>query len=101
MTPLQLALTSVDEMDAYIEGVHTVQLIADIKAYSNVDRTVIATAINSNLAGAYYLMSDHQRACTQREWLKEYGGNATPAEATASDTLKFTDALIAALNKQP
>jgi hypothetical protein len=86
MTPLQLALTSEKEMDNYLENTTSKDIIKDILAYSNADRTVIATAC---LQG---LISSNNNA----------GGASTflPLSEQAELSVKYSDELIKALNKQ-
>lgn len=49
MTPLQKALTNETKMESYLLRTDTKEIISDIKAYHNADRTVIATAAMQGL----------------------------------------------------
>ena len=85
MTPLQLALTSKQEMDAYLDQYATSEIIEDIKAYSNVDRTLIATAAMKGILSNSPDWSDSDH---NLDWV-------------SNAAVKFSDRLIASLNKQP
>ena len=78
MTRLQLALTSNEEMDGYLEFNTSQEVRQDILAYSNADRTVIATSLLQGLISQNY----------------------SNAEGNIQEALRQTDMLITALNKQ-
>ncbi len=84
MTPLQLALTSEIQMDLYLEEYGSEQIIKDILAYSNADRTVIATAA---MQGILSNSSDWNEDQINVDWVSR-------------NSVKYADALIAELNKQ-
>lgn len=83
MTPLQLALTSNEEMDEYLEFNTSQEIRHDILTYSNTDRTIIATAAMAAWIGADGI-----------------GNSDASDEGMAERAVKCADALISKLNKQ-
>lgn len=90
MTPLQLALTSNKNFIEYLEATRTENIIKDIKAYSNADRTVIATAVLQGMLASGCYMGDNS------QYLSDIKNEAIPR---CKDAVAWTDALITELNK--
>jgi len=83
MTPLELALTDVEEMNGYLETTTTEDIIKDILSYHNADRTVIATSVLCGLSSA---------------WLNE-NVIGWSRQALVKESVLFADFLIAELKK--
>jgi len=85
MTPLELALTSEEKMEAFLELSSIKDIIDSIKEYHNADRTVIATSV---LCGLVSGNDNHGLQCN-------YG----PIEEQTQLAVKYADSLIAELKK--
>jgi len=85
MTPLELALTDVEEMNGYLEITTTEDIIKDILSYHNADRTVIATAAMQGLCA---LPNKGTFGSHEEGWA-----------AIAKHSVDIADALIAELKK--